>query len=214
MRTTLFPAIILGWLLVSGCSQPRSQTKDDAEDQCVRNMEIVWGTAECYSLEVHKGGDAIISHEELTPYFKEGRSPCCPMGTNAYPSFVLSRGPSCPNSPAHTTALLAKVCANDRAFVWDVAISYCREHHLSWDTKIDVNTIGFPLTGEAAATVEKFGCLSEFKCPTGTNDYPPFILREGPHCLNDEAHNKIKVIPRVNAKYFDANSNVITTMQW
>ena len=140
MRASLIklslPIVLFGVLASSGCSPQKPISKAAAEAECIRNMEIVLGAAESYVLENRKGLDTLVSPLALGEYIKDGRPPRCPLGTNEYPTFIISRGPSCPNNPEHTTAFLKKQCAKDRAMVWDVTISYCREHHLSWDTKI------------------------------------------------------------------------------
>jgi hypothetical protein len=137
--------------------------------------------------------------------------PHCPIGTTEYPSFVASHGPHCPNALEHTAAFLASQCASSRALLWDVAISYSRANQLPWNTKISRASMKLPWDKATGDTFETYPAKGPgLKCMMGTNDFPPFVLSEGPRCPNLEAHNHLKPTLRVNGKVFDSAGIVLT----
>ena len=201
----LGPLLICG-LIATGCGP----NKKEAEALCQNNLRILWGAAESYALENRKDSGSIISPADLKPYLKDNRVPRCPLGESDYVPFGVSQGPRCPNDPAHSAGLVSSACEGNREFLWDVAISYCREKHLGWETVVSWDSMTLPFDSQTISYYAKFG----HTCPLGTNRFPAFVLREGPKCPNSEAHNAVKVIPRFSAKYFDHAGNVLPNSQW
>lgn len=202
----VFAALLMCGLITAGCES----SNKEAEALCRNNMRILWGTAESYALENRKDYASMISPADLKPYMKDGRIPLCPLGHNEYSPFTVSQGPRCPNDPAHSAALVSSACEGNRMYLWDVAISYCREKHLGWETVVSWDSMTPPFDSQTIWYYAKFG----HTCPLGTNHFPAFVLRDGPKCPNSEAHNTVKVIPRFNAKYFDQAGNVVTNALW
>jgi hypothetical protein len=178
-------------------------------------MKMIWDAAISHTLETRKAAGTVIRLNEIGGYVsRDCKVPHCPLGTKDYAPFTVDSGPRCPNAPAHSGALVADKCSESRAFVWDVAISHCREQHLSWDTLISKSEMKFPLTGSAAEATRFHGKLATWSCPLGSNDYPSFVLREGPRCPYDDSHNQGKVTIRFNTNYFDLGGNLLTNRLW
>jgi hypothetical protein len=144
---------------------------------------------------------------DLLDYLKGSIMPVCPSGSLPYAPFVIRMGPRCPNVPEHHARMLAGACARNRDLVWGLAISYAREHHLSW-----TNTIGAMEINEEFVKEPDHGKMPDTKCPLGTNDYPAFILRDGPRCPNDQQHNNSYKPTFVGTNYFDKQGHVLTNL--
>ena len=71
----------------------------------------------------------------------------------------------------------ANVCPGHQTEVWDAAVSYYFEHGLKPDDLIDPQQ----LTNFFAE-----GWVS--RCPSGTNNYAPFRIFEGPKCPEHPIH--------------------------
>ena len=77
----------------------------------------------------------------------------------------------------------AIVCPNHQTEVWDAAMSYYLEHGLKPDDLIDPQQLtNFFAAGQVP------------RCPSGTNNYAPFRILEGPECLQ---HTVRKIPARV-----------------
>ena len=209
-NSQVFAALLVCGLIATGCGP----NKKEAEALCRNNMEILWGAAESYALENRKDSGSIISPADLKPYMKDGRILLCPLSHSEYAPFTVSQGPRCPNDPAHSAALISSACEGNRMYLWDVAISYCREKHLGWENPVSWDLMTPPF--DSQIFTQTFSQYPKYghACPLGTNHYPAFVLRDGPKCPNSEAHNAVKTIPRFNAKYFDQAGNVVTNALW
>jgi hypothetical protein len=67
-----------------------------------------------------------------------------------------------------------EICQQHQAMVWDAARSYYLEHGMKPDDLIDPKLLKdfFRLDGVP-------------RCPSGTNDYAPFKLFDGPQCPHE-----------------------------
>lgn len=72
-------------------------------------------------------------------------------------------------------------CVGNMELLSSAAVSHAMNNELSLDTRI-----------EAAVLVQYFPDHSSLKCPLGDAEYPPFVIKEGPHCPNSEEHTKAK----------------------
>ena len=71
-----------------------------ARDECVRNMEVIWGMASLYREEHGTNAGHLFTLSELAEYRFKGPLHRCPLGTNDYPPFKYESGPRCPNAPS------------------------------------------------------------------------------------------------------------------
>ena len=62
-------------------------------------MAMIREAARSHRLVHRMQTNALINPKDLWEFFKEGRVPQCPLGTNEYKPFVYADGPQCPNTP-------------------------------------------------------------------------------------------------------------------
>jgi hypothetical protein len=102
MKTRTMPIALLAIGFAVGCSHA-----PNPQEQCVQNMQMLWSVARSYQLDMNLSADQPIDPSTLTNYFRPQDMPFrCPLGTNTYAPFSYQAGPKCPNSDAHTAALL------------------------------------------------------------------------------------------------------------
>jgi hypothetical protein len=94
--------LAIGLLMVTvACSR-----KQDAQDQCVRNMQMLWEACRSYHLSEGISPTQAIDPRSLSAYFRpQDQDMRCPLGMKAYAAFSFQDGPKCPNSDTHTQIL-------------------------------------------------------------------------------------------------------------
>jgi hypothetical protein len=102
MTKTLL-AIGLLTMLTVACSR-----KPDPQDQCVRNMHVLWEACRSYRLSESISPTQAIDPRSLSAYVRpQDQEMRCPSGKKAYAAFSFHDGPKCPNSDEHTKVLQA-----------------------------------------------------------------------------------------------------------
>jgi hypothetical protein len=97
-RILVFVPIIAVVMAFVGCRN----SSDNANEDCVKNLQILDQTAKSYALDRNLSGPALIKPSDLVGFLRDGREPVCPLKSIPYPPFILSVGPSCPNNSSHT----------------------------------------------------------------------------------------------------------------
>src|SRR5262249_7387782 len=96
-------AVALVAASLAGCSKPEAP-----QEQCVRQMAILWEACRSYHLEQSIPAESPLNPSKLSVYFRpQDQAMRCPLGAAPYPPFSYKDGPTCPNSAAHTAALRA-----------------------------------------------------------------------------------------------------------
>ncbi|HSH94516.1 MAG TPA: hypothetical protein VK968_10255 [Roseimicrobium sp.] len=77
-----------------------------------------------------------------------------------------------------------RTCAEQQAMIWDAAASRFLSEPVRSGQLIDpVNLGGFFRGGKTP------------KCPSGSENYRPFSILEGPHCPNEPVAHTVKAVP-------------------
>jgi len=96
-------AVALAAASLAGCSKPQAP-----QEQCVRQMAMLWEACRSYHLEQSLPADSPVHPSKLSVYFRpRDQAMRCPLGSAPYALFSYRDGPTCPNSAAHTAALRA-----------------------------------------------------------------------------------------------------------